>query len=77
MGLPPCPVCGNMLWVQMVLHARPLGSFSLSGSTMKVSAYEWPHLRCAGCDLDVPASDRGSDPSGDVGHPSDDQEGST
>ena len=54
----PCPQCGavelRIEW-QDGLRAKPLGSFSLSGQQMKVSAIRTrvPVLLCGGCDLRV------------------------
>jgi hypothetical protein len=45
-----CKRCGSTDFrVVMKLIARPLGSFSLSGQTMKFSAYQWPFAVCQGC----------------------------
>ena len=45
-----CPQCqAKMFTLQNRLVARPLGTWSLSGAQMKVSAYEWPHLVCGNC----------------------------
>lgn len=55
-----CPSCGaksredpDAFVVEKVLVARPIGSFSLSGSTFKVSANERLRLRCQRCDWSV------------------------
>lgn len=55
-----CPQCGAMsredpdaFVVEKVIVARPIGSFSLSGNTFKVSANERLQLRCQRCDWSV------------------------
>lgn len=49
-----CPRCQNEGFsVEWVLRARPLGSFSLSGSQVKFSAVELPVLTCLGCGLEA------------------------
>jgi len=48
----PCPVCGEAggMGVRERLVARPIGSFSLAGAQMKVSAnWRWEY-RCSLCD---------------------------
>jgi len=49
----PCPVCSatETLSLAMELVAKPLGSFSLSGQQMKVSATSRPVLSCSECGL--------------------------
>lgn len=37
------------LTVEYRLTAMPIGSFSLAGAQMKVSALEWPWLMCRHC----------------------------
>lgn len=49
-----CPACGHEgMRIEWRLKARPLGSFSLAGSQMKVSATETPYLICDGCDIEA------------------------
>jgi hypothetical protein len=49
----PCPVCGahGTLRLSQTLQAKPLGTFSLAGAQMKVSAQLRPVLSCTACDL--------------------------
>lgn len=52
----PCPVCAaapGCLTVTVRLVAKPLGSFSLAGAQVKVSAEECPVLHCSACGLEV------------------------
>lgn len=52
-----CPVCATVagtLSIESSLQARPLGSFSLSGQMMKVSAIARPVLACSACDFRWP-----------------------
>ena len=55
-----CPGCGKdgSLGVELRLVAQPIGSFSLAGAQMKVSAREVPHLVCTtvGCGFTKAAS---------------------
>ena len=55
-----CPGCGEVgsLGVELRLVAKPIGSFSLAGAQMKVSAREVPHLVCTtvGCGFTKAAS---------------------
>jgi hypothetical protein len=55
-----CPGCGEVgsLGVELRLVAKPIGSFSLAGAQMKVSAREGPHLVCTtvGCGFTKAAS---------------------
>ncbi len=45
-----CTYCGsNETWIEQRLTAMPIGSFSLSGMTPKVSARYWPWAVCDGC----------------------------
>ena len=45
-----CPGCGHEgLRIEWRLAARPVGSYSLSGAQMKVSATRKPVLICDGC----------------------------
>lgn len=51
-----CMVCEagpGTLTIDVELVARPLGTFSISGSTMKVTAAQLPVLKCSGCGLHV------------------------
>lgn len=55
-----CPQCGNSsrvnpgsMVIEEVLVARPLGTFSLSGSTLKWSANQRLRLRCTQCGFKV------------------------
>lgn len=48
----PCPQCGERsLELSWRLVAKPLGTFSLSGSQLKFSANEIPFIHCNGCGL--------------------------
>ena len=47
------PKCSDALWLELRLVAKPIGSFSLAGVQMKVSAGETPVLSCSGCDWTV------------------------
>ena len=50
----PCPMCGERsLTLSYQLYAKPIGSFSLSGHQMKVSAVQYPIVTCTsdGCDF--------------------------
>jgi hypothetical protein len=50
----PCPGCGEKkLRIEWRLTAQPLGSFSLSGHSMKVSATSGPWLVCDGCGIEA------------------------
>jgi hypothetical protein len=52
----PCPACGappGCLRVEDVLVAQPLGTFSLAGNQMKVSARTCPKLTCTQCRLEL------------------------
>lgn len=53
-----CPVCGEAGGMEVceVLQAKPLGSFSLSGSQMKVSAIRRWEYRCGKCQAHGPAA---------------------
>jgi hypothetical protein len=54
----PCPECresGGMA-VREVLVAKPLGTFSLSGTQMKVSARWGWEFRCGKCGASAPAA---------------------
>jgi hypothetical protein len=45
-------ICGcgkNSPRVEWRLEAKPIGTFSLAGQQMKVTATEWPWLVCDGC----------------------------
>jgi hypothetical protein len=45
-----CKYCGHVgLKIEWRLEAKPLGTFSLAGQQMKVSALEWPWAICPGC----------------------------
>lgn len=53
-GEPRCPQCGagpDAVSLTVRLWAQPLGSFSLAGQQMKVSARERPVFSCTACDL--------------------------
>lgn len=56
--LPPmrCKHCGGVLRVEWRerLEAKPLGTFSLAGQTLKFSAVkrEWPYVICDACELE-------------------------
>jgi hypothetical protein len=46
----PCPSCNRTLMsMSWTLVARPVGSFSLAGAQMKVSASSRAVVRCRGC----------------------------
>lgn len=48
----PCPKCGELgMTLTWQLTARPLGTFSLSGSQLKFSATEIPVIYCPHCGL--------------------------
>lgn len=47
----PCPVCSGLLELSWRLTAKPIGSFSLAGAQMKVSALVRAQVLCAGCGL--------------------------
>ena len=49
----PCPECefSGKLGIYRTLYAKPVGSFSLAGAQLKVSAYEVPILACGHCGL--------------------------
>lgn len=48
-----CPMCGHVgFTVSWKLVAKPLGTFSLAGHQMKVSAREVPVVKCDGCGLE-------------------------
>lgn len=50
----PCPWCGiRALHIGEELQAKPVGSYSLSGAQIKVSAQVVPILECGNCDLSV------------------------
>jgi hypothetical protein len=53
----PCPQCENVgtLYIGTVLQAKPIGSFSLAGNQMKVSANAVPGIRCSSCSFVKPA----------------------
>lgn len=45
-----CAKCGaKALRLEWRLKAKPIGTFSLSGNTMKVSAIKWPWCVCDSC----------------------------
>lgn len=51
----PCPRCGaveSLALTKALIASRP-GTYSLSGTTFKVSAVERPVLSCSACDLRV------------------------
>lgn len=49
-----CPMCGNVgFTVSWVLRAKPIGTFSLAGQQMKVSAKEVAVVKCDGCGLEA------------------------
>lgn len=52
----PCPQCGappGCLRLEEVLVAQQIGTFSLAGAQMKVSARTCPKLTCTECDLSL------------------------
>jgi hypothetical protein len=51
----PCPECGTVGTVALrpVMVAKPLGSFSLAGAQMKVSARQGWELACSACPFRV------------------------
>lgn len=49
-----CPQCGFAgLVIEWRLTSKPLGSFSLAGSQMKVSATELPWIKCPACGVEA------------------------
>jgi hypothetical protein len=58
----PCPNCGECnLFLGSGLRARPIGSFSLAGAQMKVSANTVPALRCSTPECDFIKFPKGID----------------
>jgi ribosomal protein L37E len=51
-----CATCGALVELRRYLQAKPLGTFSLSGSQLKVSAYERWEARCTACGFTGPAT---------------------
>ena len=50
----PCPACGAVaLRVEQRLEAKPIGTWSLAGSQMKVFAGYWPWLVCGACGVEA------------------------
>lgn len=51
----PCPECGTVGTVALrpAMVAKPLGSFSLAGVQMKVSAWRGWELACSACPFRV------------------------
>ena len=50
----PCPACGAMaLRIEERLTAAEIGTFSLAGQAMKVSASLVPWLVCDGCGIEA------------------------
>lgn len=50
----PCPGCGNKtLAIEMRLTASPVGTFSLAGVGMKVTAATKPWLVCTNCGIEA------------------------
>lgn len=51
--MPHCPKCGgeDTVEVRRGFVAKPLGTFSLAGAQMKVSAHEVAIATCTECDL--------------------------
>jgi transcription elongation factor Elf1 len=63
-----CPKCGaeNTVEVKRGFRAQPIGSFSLAGNQMKVSAVEIAIATCTNCDLRLEGHlETGSDPEED------------
>lgn len=53
-SFPPCPSCGeDALRIEFRLRCKPIGSFSLTGAQMKLSAQEWPWLVCDSCGIEA------------------------
>lgn len=52
MSCPTCKVVGKMR-IDLKLTAKPLGTFSLSGSQLEFSPNEIPVLHCDACGLEV------------------------
>ena len=49
-----CPACGHHgLVIEWRLTAKPIGSFSLAGAQMNVSATERPWIRCPECGVEA------------------------
>jgi predicted RNA-binding Zn-ribbon protein involved in translation (DUF1610 family) len=54
-----CPSCGegpNTLWIEQRMIALPVGSFSLAGAQLKVSATTKPVLICVSCGMEIVGS---------------------
>jgi len=50
----PCPACGEKtLTIEMRLTAAPVGTFSLAGVGMKVTAATKPWLICTNCGIEA------------------------
>lgn len=50
----PCPACGSStLAIQDKLVAKPLGTSSLAGAQLKVSAYRVPFISCTTCEWEL------------------------
>jgi hypothetical protein len=51
----PCPECGaaGTVVLRPVIVAKPLGTFSLAGAQMKVSAWRGWELACSACSFRV------------------------
>lgn len=50
----PCPACGSKsLRIEERLTTKPIGSFSLAGVQMKVSAVSKPWLVCGTCGIEA------------------------
>lgn len=67
-GGPTCPTCQtNTIRVRLVLVAKPLGTFSLAGAQLKVSARTKAVAECtnATCDVSVPGEIVGAEMSND------------
>ena len=54
----PCPQCGKkQLEIERRLTAKPIGSWSLAGMQMKMTAVDWPWIVCRNCYVESPAKD--------------------
>ena len=56
----------GMIYVELRLEARPVGSFSLSGAQVKVSASGHPYAVCAACGHESRGEVEAAEPAGDL-----------
>jgi len=53
-GQIPCPGCGvKALAIEWRLETKPLGTYSLAGQQLKVSANEVPWVVCSSCGVEA------------------------